>query len=77
MAGRHAWEIGGDLLLSRDGNPGKPWYKPWLMGWQKSEESNSYEAATNEGWRQYGGESAGSVGTLVYQSLMYLTEIAC
>lgn len=26
MVGRHAWEIGGDLLLSRDGNPGKTWY---------------------------------------------------
>ena len=43
--------------------------KPPLTGWQKSDELDSNEAATDESWRQVGGERAVSEGALVYRSL--------
>lgn len=37
-----------------------------LMGWQKSDEPESDEAAADEPWQQAGGESAVSDGALVF-----------
>ena len=43
--------------------------KPPPKGGQKSDEPDSDEAATDESWRQVGGERAVSDGALVYRSL--------